>query len=333
MMKERITERNTILRRILLVCAVVVILGILLGLLRMWELRRVGEQGGTEDTEEYLWYDGEAYALRRRVETLLVIGLDTFEDDAERSGYTNDLRADFLLLLVFDHQNKTCTAVHLNRDTMAEIAVLGIGGKKVGTVTEQLALAHTYGSGKEDSCRNTARAVSELLGGISVTHYMSVTMDAVAVVNDAVGGVTVTVADDLSMFDPALEKGATVTLQGQQALTYVRSRQGLAESTNEARMARQRQYMEALYEAAKAKRAGGEDISMDTLLKITEYTVTDSNTAKLDQLLDAVDEYGLYEIHPIEGETREGERFMEFIPDESALMRLVLDLFYEPVSE
>lgn len=332
-MKERITERNTNIRRILLVCAVVVILGALLGLLRLWELHRVAEQGGTEDNEEYLWYDDEAYTLRRRVETLLVIGLDTFEDDAERSGYTNDLRADFLLLLVFDHQNKTCSAVHLNRDTMAEITVLGIGGKKVGTVTEQLALAHTYGSGKEDSCRNTARAVSELLGGISVTHYMSVTMDAVAVVNDAVGGVTVTVADDLSMFDPALGKGATVTLMGQQALTYVRSRQGLEEGTNEARMARQRQYIEALYEAAEARRDSGEDISMDTLLEIAEYMVTDSNTAKLDQLLDAADEYGPVEIYPIEGESREGERFMEFYPNKDALTRLVLALFYEPVSE
>ncbi len=81
-------------------------------------------------------------------------------------------------------------------------------------------------------------------------------MDAVPIINDAVGGVTVTVLDDMTSADPALEKGAEVTLQGKQALTYVRTRRGLDDSTNLHRMERQRQYMGELYKGLINKLSG-----------------------------------------------------------------------------
>ena len=58
------------------------------------------------------------------------------------------------------------------------------------------------------------KAVSNLLFGIEINHYLSFTMDAVALVNDLVGGVQVEVLDDLTFLDPALRKGETVTLKG-----------------------------------------------------------------------------------------------------------------------
>ena len=53
----------------------------------------------------------------------------------------------------------------------------------------------------QDSCRYQAKAVSNLLYGVSIDHFCSVTMDAVAVINDAVGGVSVQVMDDMTMVD------------------------------------------------------------------------------------------------------------------------------------
>ena len=44
-------------------------------------------------------------------------------------------------------------------------------------MTGQLALAHTYGSGEEDSCENTVLAVENLLYGVGIDHYVSLTMD------------------------------------------------------------------------------------------------------------------------------------------------------------
>ena len=51
--------------------------------------------------------------------------------------------------------------IQLNRDTMTEIQILGVNGEPAVTMTGQLALAHTYGSGEEDSCENTVLACGE----------------------------------------------------------------------------------------------------------------------------------------------------------------------------
>ncbi|MCD8331087.1 MAG: LCP family protein, partial [Oscillospiraceae bacterium] len=132
-------------------------------------------------------------------------------------------QADFSLLLRGEDGGQSCTALQRNRDNMTQITRLAVTGEEVGTYTGQLALAHTHGSGGEDSCENTVKAVSGLLYGVEIDHYMSMTMDAVAVVNDLAGGVTLTVLSDMTSVDPDWTQGAQITLMGEQALLYVRS--------------------------------------------------------------------------------------------------------------
>ena len=141
--------------------------------------------------DKVLEYKGEDYVLKKDVETFLILGLDKMSQDTKGDSYNNNQQADFLVLMVFDNSAKTYSAIHINRDTMAEIEVLGLAGNKVGTVNSQIALAHTYGKGGTISNANTAKAVSKLLKDIKVNHYMSVTLDAVPIMNDLVGGVTV----------------------------------------------------------------------------------------------------------------------------------------------
>ena len=198
------------------------------------------EAGAPVDGREITYYNGTAYARREDLETVLLLGVDKFEGETPE-GYVNNQQADFLLLLVMDKQHETCTPIQLNRDTMTQIQILGVTGEPAGTFTGQLALAHTYGSGEEDSCENTVLAVENLLYGVGIDHYVSLTMDGVALLNDLVGGVTVEVLDDFSGIDDSLVQGETVTLKGQQALTYVRSRGGMEDSSNLHRMERQRQ--------------------------------------------------------------------------------------------
>ena len=66
-------------------------------------------------------------------------------------------------------------------------------------------------------------------------------MTAIRVLNDLVGGVSVTMEEDGTQIDPAFVKGATVRLSGSQAEAFVRARMGLENDTNLARMQRQRQ--------------------------------------------------------------------------------------------
>lgn len=336
---HRRSRRRKILRiSLILLSLALVLVGTLLAL-HIWEGRRGNPSGGSENNfsdsgkeRPFVWYNGQKYALRENIETLLLMGLDSFAGES-LEGYVNDDRADFLMLLLLDRDAGTCTSLHIDRDTMAEIQVIGVAGQVLRTETAQLALAHTYGSGMQDSCLYTAQAVSAFLYETPVDHYLSLTMDAVQLLNDEVGGVTLTVMDDMTSIDPSLVQGEEVTLRGELALKYVRSRGGLEDSTNRHRMERQRQYMNALYENLSTHYAADSEFGLRALMNVSEYMVSDCTLSVLADLLAEASTYEFVGIDVIEGESVAGEKFMEFYPDEEKLQQLILDLFYEPLAE
>lgn len=340
-MKFRVDVR--VLKGTAAILAVVLVLLAGMLLLQRWEntqdvpVSSPGPSSAVEadapvDDREITYYNGTAYAKREDLETVLLLGVDKFEGETPE-GYLNNQQADFLLLLVMDKENETCTPIQLNRDTMTEIQILGVTGEPAGTFTGQLALAHTYGSGEEDSCENTVLAVSNLLYGMEIDHYVSLTMDGVALLNDLVGGVTVEVLDDFSGIDDSLMQGEIVTLKGQQALTYVRSRGGMEDSSNLHRMERQRQYLAALQQQLKAAVRQEDGFTLDALLQLNEYMVSDCTVDQLSDLGDSLAAYQVSDILTTPGDAQEGEEFIEFTVDEAALQQLVMDVFYEPVEE
>ncbi len=325
--ERKMNTRKTGLKILAVMLAIVLAFSTALFLLNFWEQHNSRFQGQEVELEENLIYKGEEYKLRDGIETMLVLGLDSYEGATDDS-YNNDRQADFLMLLVIDNKNDTCKGIHINRDTIVEMNVLGVGGERVGTVEKQIALSHTYGNGREVSCRNTANAVSKLLG-IKVDHYLSITMSAVPVYNDLVGGVTVEVMDDFTTLDATMVKGETITLTGEQALRYVRSRQGLDDPTNNQRMKRQKQYLEGLYESSQRCIAEQEDFVSKAALAMTDYMVSDCSGNKLEKFLTRVAEHKLDDILTIAGETVKGEEFMEFYADKDSVEQIVVDCFYE----
>lgn len=278
-------------------------------------------------------HDGVKYVLRDGVETFLVMGLDKALGDVSSDSYNNNQQADFLMLMVFDNNVKTYSMLHINRDTMVDIEVLGVAGNKVDTVRKQIALAHTYGNGGTVSNSNTARSVSKLLYGVKVNHYISFTLDSVAVMNDLVDGVTLEVLEDFTGIEGAegLIKGETVTLTNEQALLYVQERQKLTDSTNATRMERQRQYIEAMRAEVTDRIKEDKSFFATALVKMADRMTSDCSTNRLEEIGEKMQNYEYVETADVEGESKVGETtHMEFYPDENSLKKTVIDLFYEP---
>lgn len=298
-------------------------------LLRRWENNR-GDFPEHETLAEVLEHDGVEYVLRENVETFLVLGLDKFDGASSADSYNNDKQADFLMLFVFDNDAKRYTAIHINRDTMVEMNVLGVAGNKVDTVYKQIALSHTYGNGRDVSCHNTANSISSLLLGVKVSHYASLTMDSVAVMNDLVGGVEVLIEDDFTGIDDTLVKGETVRLKGDQALNYVRTRQGLEDSSNSTRMQRQQQYINALCDALSKCAEEDDEFIVDVSVKMSDYLISDRSVTQLQDLANKFSQYEFTGVESLEGESVLGKEFMEFYPNQESVKDMVIELFYEP---
>ena len=274
-----------------------------------------------------LYYESSWYTQKDSLKTILFLGIDK---QMEAGGARAESeQVDFLALLLLDTETERFQILHLNRDTMTDIIQTDITGMESGTFRGQLALSHAYGSNDKARCRNTVRVVENLLYGIEIDHYVSLTMDAVSILNDSVGGVTVTLLDDFTYLDPSYTKGTEVTLKGENALTYVRARGAQEDSSNLRRMERQRQYIGALFETFVAVNANHDDNSFETLLRVNEYMVSDCTINQLNQLTEQLGEYAYDGILTLEGEAIQGAEYMEYIIDEAAAQKTVVELFYE----
>lgn len=331
--KRRALNKNAVLAVIL----VLAIIGAGLLALSAWEKRRYRIENieapmYIHDNKAEVYFNGKTFREKDGLETILLLGLDKYYDKTnEHTGYANSEQSDFLLLLVFDHGSQSYTAMHLNRDTMTDVPLLSIDGSVYDNAYEQLALAHTYGSGGVDSCRNTGKAVSNLLYGIHIDHYVSVTMDAVGALNDLVGGVPVLIEDDFSGVDDTLVQGQTVNLNAEQALHFVRARGELKnDKTNLNRMSRQKSYIRSFRERFLSKMQSDESFALDALNAVADYTVSDCTVIQLSEIASMTADYEMTDLLSLEGEAVKGEEFMEFYPEENALKKLVVELFFEP---
>ena len=301
--------------------------GLIENLINKTESHAGGNDSHTDSADgARIYYDSAWHIPRENIETILFMGVDKFADDA--NGRTDSEQADFLAVLILDKESDTMQILHLNRDTMTNIPMTDIAGVEYGTTFGQLALAHTYGSNEQARCRNTIKAVQELLYGVEIDHYVSVTMDALAILNDSVGGVTVQIPEDMTAVDPAFRKDAIVTLRGAQALSFVRARGALEDSSNLSRMERQRQYIYALFEAVAASENNDEN-KVDALLKLNEHMASDYTIDQMNSLGERLKEYAEIAICSLPGEAVKGAEFMEYHIDEAAAQALVVELFYE----
>ncbi len=274
--------------------------------------------------------NGQSVPLRRQLSSILLIGTDNYKDDAKQNeidAFYNTNMADFLVILVFDHANKTITPLQISRDTMCDVPWLSVNGKVGGTEFQQITFAHTYGSGKKDSCVNTRNAVSSLLYGVPIDSYFSFSMEAVPVLNDAVGGVTVLLEDDIPALGPEYVRGASVTLNGQAALRFVRYRDTERPDSNNKRMAHHRLYLTAFADAARKAMSTGEDFVTRAFQAVDPFLCTDLTAEQLTDITNRLNTYTLLPIMTPTGSYVMGEQYAEFYTVESSLEECVRNAF------
>lgn len=318
-----------------------VLLLVLIGAMGYFGYRYLHSEGYfSEEEAQYAEYetqtvvrDGVSYFPRQDVRVMMVLGIDQMGPVESSNYYRNQAQADSIMLLIFDETNQNCDVLYLNRDTMLEMDVLGVRGEYAGTAYGQLALAHTYGTGLEDSCLNVKNTLMNYLPGLTIDYYVAMNMDAIPILNDAVGGVTVTVTDDFSQVDPSITMGE-LHLTGDQVVTYVRTRKDVGDQKNITRMDRQMEYVEGFMEQLRLKEMEDAEFLVKVYEEISPFIVTDCSVNTLSGMLQRYASFQLDEVVTPEGEntigSKNGKEHYEFYVDAEKLDALILQLFYAP---
>jgi polyisoprenyl-teichoic acid--peptidoglycan teichoic acid transferase len=146
---------------------------------------------------------------------------------------------DTMLLLRFSPEDKKFTLLSIPRDTRTYIPEHGI---------TKINEANAFGGPAL-----TAKSVSELLGGVGIDRYVTINVQGVQALVDALGGVTVHVPKDMKYQDDSQRlyinlKAGRQHLNGEKALQLLRFRQD--ENGDIGRIQRQQMVIRALMEQA-----------------------------------------------------------------------------------
>ena len=300
-----------------------------------------GDQRWKEDwMGDLLTLDGKDYRVTDRCETFLIVGTDfSGKEDAQGEDYEGSM-ADFLILYVVNHSDNTYAILPIDRNTMMDVPMLNRAAKPTDTYFEQICTSHWYGSNRQESIDNTVGCVSSYLGGLTIDGYYFISMSQIQAINHALGGVTVTLEDDFTASDPAMEKGRTLKLSDKQAEIYVRARMSMEDDSNSKRMSHQRTYFTSAMKQVRGelrKDPNYIEKLYDSFLEVANSTITGR---QLSQGTNAFISYKDLGVLDIQGETRlgdtfkDGEEHQEFYADSKSLTEIMTSLYQlEPAEE
>lgn len=320
---------------IILVCVFVCVLSVVF---IVWAVHKnnttsaiTGPAAG-EVTEAETWgstlkEDGTTYTRNRDLTTVLFLGVDKLNEDEDIA--LNNGRADTVMLLIMDRSGKTTKLLSVSRDTMIDIDVYDASGDYRYTVKDHINMQYWYGDSVSRSSYLTKKVVSDrLLHGIRIDGVISLTADGLNRLVKEMDGITVTFPNDYTVIDPRYEKGATVTLNGDEAERLFRYRDKTQLGSNESRVQRQLSLVESIFSTVKGK------LDADSLEEMLEtlgkdfYSDVDADT--LNKLLT----YDLEEeTYTLPGQVVEGEQYDEFYVDEDAFRKLLIGLYYVPLEK
>jgi len=182
---------------------------------------------------------------------LLIMGSDVREGQTSADyGDEGGARSDAMMLLHVSSDHSNATLVSIPRDTMLPTPECTTPDGETIDAREAVQINAVLDDGPYCSL-DTIRDFT----GLDVDHFVVVDFDGVIGVTDAIGGVEICLAEDVDDPDSGLTLAAGEhTIQGAEALAFLRTRHGIGDGSDLGRIATQQTYLSAL--ARKVKDAG-----------------------------------------------------------------------------
>ncbi|MGI6161220.1 MAG: LCP family protein [Christensenellales bacterium] len=265
---------------------------------------------------------------------LVVIGLFGIDTDSERKQQRMGYRSDTMVVCAVDVVEKKAALITCPRDTKAMVKKLDAkNGEVLSEQWDKLGHAYAYGGGRNNySYANACDAISNLfdLGELEIppiTLYAGIDMDGLPPIASKVGGVPVTLRQNIPGYGKA---GETIVLNSNNASDFVRLRSGAGLSGSDLdRTKRQQDFLKGL---AKRVQEMGPIEAVPKLYKdlinIVDTNLNEDQMAALAMVLKDMDVETI-DFHMVPGKAETQNKTSYYIPDMDALHELIISLFYK----
>ena len=286
-----------------------------------------------EELKDVDWIDSEGnmYQYRDDVVTVLLMGIDY---NADPSRWSDDVKsnggnADVIALAILDTAANELCILNIPRDTMARVLAVDAEGNYKDTLFTNITTAHSYGDGGTLSCELTVEAVSNLLYGIPINRYAAISYSALATLNQAIGGLEITLERDYTNINAAFTEGATVRLTDYQLKRMVVYRDHSELEGAYERGLRDMSVMQALFEQCKELVKEDPGAVLTLYGKLADYITTDLRLDEISYLAQQTvkNDFSAERVIAMQGEAVASEKYVEFYPDEQWLHDFVAEQF------
>lgn len=219
-------------------------------------------------------------------QNILVLGSDSRAgaNAALKTGNVSGARSDTALVMHIPEGRRKAVAISIPRDTLVTRPECTRADGSEVAPAKRVMFNSIYSQAGSACVVKTV----EKMSGIRMDHYVEIDFAGFKDLVDAIGGVTVTVGQDIHDSSSGLDLTAgTHQLDGTQSLQFVRTRHGIGDGSDLGRIGLQQQFMLALLsEIKKQDLLGSPAKTYGIAESLTKALTTDSDLASLSALAD-----------------------------------------------
>jgi LCP family protein required for cell wall assembly len=219
-------------------------------------------------------------------QNLLVLGSDSRDGDNASlgTGKVSGARSDTALVVHIPEGREQAVAVSIPRDTLVTRPECTKNDGSALPEAKRVMFNSVYSLAGPACVVKTV----EKMSGVRMDHYMEIDFAGFKGLVDAIGGVPVTIDEPIKDSSSGLDLSAgTHTLDGTQALAFVRTRHGVGDGSDLGRIGLQQQFLIALLsEVKKQDLLGSPTKTYKIANSLTSALTTDSELASLTSLAD-----------------------------------------------
>jgi LCP family protein required for cell wall assembly len=286
-------------------------------------------------------YNGGVYEYNEEMLNFLLMGIDTNGSISDVEDLTNYKagQADAIFIASLNQRDKTISVIAVPRNSIVELKVYDENKEIVRTFHNQICLQYGYAGGGDFGLLKMKESVSELLYELPIHGACAISLDAISVIVDMLGGVKVTVPNDLTNIDPSFVEGAEVTITKKTAVQYLRYRDISVLGSPTTRLTRQKGFIKAALGVAIDAIKKNPMIATEMYKAVLPYMNTDITLDKAVYLASQMIGYSFgdssfYQITGVDNavEREDGSSFYDdYYLDEDSLKEIVFEVFYDKV--
>ena len=215
---------------------------------------------------------------------MLLVGSDTRAGQGGGFGHVTSNLADVIILLHVSADRKNAVAMSFPRDLMVPWPACPSTSGGSGYLPQSLGQINaTIANGGPGCTLLTVESVT----GLSIPYLAMINFKGVIEMSNAVGGVTVCVANPIHDTYTHLDlEAGTHTLQGVQALQFLRTRHGIGDGSDLSRISNQQVFMSSLFRKIKSQGVRTNPIYLYSLANAAARNMTlSSNMTDLNVLV------------------------------------------------